>query len=109
MTKIELTILAAASIFLCHTATAKAGPPPVRQAELLYLLAQDCGACHGMRLLGGLGPSLKPDALQQWSAEQLAQTILHGRPGTPMPPWNPFMTKQEALWLASQLKRGIRP
>ncbi|WP_456448374.1 c-type cytochrome [Thiolapillus sp.] len=86
---------------------ALAAPTADRKAELMYLLAQDCGACHGMRLKGGLGPSLKPEALRQWDAEQLAQTILHGRPGTPMPPWSPFMSHQEALWLAQQLKEGI--
>ncbi|BAO45582.1 c-type cytochrome [Thiolapillus brandeum] len=92
---------------LCLSSSLLAAPTPERKTELLYLLAQDCGACHGMRLKGGLGPPLLPDALHQWNAEQLAQTILHGRPGTPMPPWSPFMTEQEALWLAQQLKEGI--
>ncbi|WP_457664762.1 c-type cytochrome [Thiolapillus sp.] len=99
----------AASAILCMglSGLLLAAPTSERKTELLYLLAQDCGACHGMRLMGGLGPSLKPDALRQWNAEQLAQTILNGRPGTPMPPWSPFMTRQEALWLAQQLKEGI--
>ncbi|EGV50665.1 cytochrome c class I NirC [Candidatus Endoriftia persephone str. Guaymas] len=79
-----------------------------RQAEILYLLRHDCGSCHGMRLEGGLGPALTPRRLQQWPVEQLAVTILHGRPGTPMPPWRPFFTDSEALWLATQLKQGGR-
>ncbi|MBL3589078.1 MAG: cytochrome c [gamma proteobacterium endosymbiont of Lamellibrachia anaximandri] len=81
---------------------------PPRQAELLYLLKHDCGSCHGMRLEGGLGPALTPKRLQSWQAEQLAVTILHGRPGTPMPPWRPFFTDSEALWLAQQLKQGVQ-
>ena len=82
-------------------------PAPPRQAELLYLLHQDCGACHGMRLKGGLGPALEPRQLDHLTQEQVASTILHGRPGTPMPPWQPFLTQEEALWLAAQLKRGV--
>ena len=80
-----------------------------RKAEILHLLKHDCGSCHGMTLRGGLGPSLLPERLELFSEEQLAATILHGRPGTPMPPWKPFLTEQEALWLAGLLKKGIKP
>jgi len=80
-----------------------------RQVEILQLLKHDCGACHGMTLRGGLGPSLLPERLKPFSEEQLAATILHGRPGTPMPPWKPFLTEKEALWLAGLLKEGIKP
>ena len=78
-----------------------------RRAEILYILKHDCGSCHGMTLQGGLGPSLKPDALEKLTREQVAVTINHGRPGTPMPPWKPFFSNQEANWLAQQLKQGI--
>ena len=77
-----------------------------RRAEILYILKHDCGSCHGMTLQGGLGPSLKPDALEKLTQEQVAVTINHGRPGTPMPPWKPFFSEQEANWLAQQLKQG---
>jgi plastocyanin len=77
-----------------------------RRAEILYILKHDCGSCHGMTLQGGLGPSLKPDALEKLTLEQVAVTINHGRPGTPMPPWKPFFSEQEANWLAQQLKQG---
>jgi plastocyanin len=77
-----------------------------RRAEILYILKHDCGSCHGMTLQGGLGPSLKPDALDKLTVEQVAVTINHGRPGTPMPPWKPFFSEQEANWLAQQLKQG---
>lgn len=88
---------------------ATAEVPLPRQSELLHLLKHDCGSCHGMRLEGGLGPALKPARLQHWTPEQLAITILHGRPGTPMPPWRPFLSDEEAVWLAQQLKQGVKP
>ncbi len=97
-------------VFITLTSTATvAEPHPDRQTELMYLLKHDCGSCHGMRLEGGLGPALKPEPLKRWTSEQLAMTILSGRPGTPMPPWSPFISPQEALWLANNLKRGITP
>ena len=86
-----------------------AAPDLQRQKELSYLLKHDCGSCHGMRLEGGLGPALKPARLQHYSVEQLAVTILHGRPGTPMPPWQPFLSEQDAHWLAARLKQGVPP
>ena len=82
---------------------------PQRQGEILYLLKHDCGSCHGMRLEGGLGPALTPDRFQRWDREQLAATIRYGRPGTPMPPWGPFLDGNEALWLADRLKQGVTP
>ncbi len=91
--------------FSCNLAAG--GVTAQRQAELTYLLLQDCGSCHGMRLTGGLGPALTPKRFQKWTEEQLAATILYGRPGTPMPPWRPFLTEAEALWLARTLKQGV--
>lgn len=79
-----------------------------RQGELLYMLDQDCGSCHGLTLKGGLGPALKPDRLTDRSAADLAEVILDGIPGTPMPPWRPLISEQEALWLAQVLKAGDR-
>jgi len=79
---------------------------PARQAELMYLLKQDCGSCHGMRLLGGLGPSLVPEALAAASVEDLMAVILEGRPGTAMPPWKALLSEADARWLSQQLKAG---
>jgi len=79
-----------------------------RQAELTSLLYQDCGSCHGMTLQGGLGPALLPAKLQRKSVDFLTAVILHGRPGTPMPPWQAFLTEQEAAWLAAYLKQTER-
>jgi len=78
-----------------------------RQLELLSLLKQDCGSCHGMTLKGGLGPALTPDAIANKPRELLVQTILAGRPGTPMPPWAPFLSRDEAGWLVNNLIEGV--
>lgn len=82
-------------------------PSPARQAELLNLVRQDCGSCHGLRLEGGLGLPLTPQTLGDKSPEALKQTILHGRGGTPMPPWNPFLTEAEAGWIVDTLLKGL--
>ena len=81
-------------------------PPAPRQRELVRLLQQDCGSCHGMRLTGGLGPPLTPQALADKPASSLTATIVAGRPGTAMPPWRPFMSEAEAAWLVARLQHG---
>jgi len=81
--------------------------PPERQSHLLHFLRHDCGACHGMTLKGGLGPSLLPQALADKPKEFLLYTILQGRAQTAMPPWRDFLTKVEAEWLLEQLLTGI--
>lgn len=82
----------------------QADPSPARQQELLHLLHNDCGACHGMSLKGGLGLPLTPEALRDKDDDGLRFTILNGRPGTPMPPWRPFLSDDEARWLVDRLK-----
>ncbi len=79
-----------------------------RSAELYNLLIQDCGSCHGMTLKGGLGPALTPDALKNKPREMIEVTISNGRPGTPMPPWNNILTRQEISWLVNTLYAGIK-
>lgn len=83
-----------------------AGITPQRKAELMNLLTQDCGSCHGLTLKGGLGPALTKKALAGKTPESLREVVLHGRPGTPMPPWNPFMSREEADWLVQKLLKG---
>jgi len=80
---------------------------PERQSELIRLVRQDCGSCHGMRLTGGLGPALTPEALKDKPAAALINTILRGRPGTPMPPWNTFLSESEATWIVDGLQKGF--
>jgi cytochrome c55X len=82
-------------------------PSPERQRELVHLVRQDCGSCHGMTLQGGLGPSLKPEALQEKPVDALVATIYGGRPGTPMPPWHRFLSESEARWIVEQLLAGF--
>ena len=79
-----------------------------RQGELMYLLKQDCGSCHGMTLKGGLGPALLPDALNGKPSELLVTTILEGRTGTAMPPWKAMLTRDEAEWITVQLLQGVK-
>ena len=71
-------------LLACGPALAQA-VPAVRAAELVRIVRQDCGSCHGMRLTGGLGPALTREALAEKHVPALAATIIHGRPGTPMP------------------------
>ena len=81
-------------------------PGELRQGELLHLLQQDCGSCHGLTLRGGLGPSLLPDSLAGKPAVFLVRTILDGRPGTAMPPWRPLISEVDATWLVQRLLDG---
>lgn len=77
-----------------------------RSKELEYLVKQDCGSCHGMTLKGGLGPSLLPDRLKRFSLDDISAVILHGRPGSPMPPWKGLLSEEDAKWIAHYLKSG---
>ena len=77
-----------------------------RRQELINLLRQDCGSCHGMTLQGGLGPPLTAAALSGKRTEYLRAVILDGRAGTPMPPWRPFISESEVSWMVDMLKRG---
>ena len=90
-----------------QTAVVSVAPTPERQKEIVHLVRQDCGSCHGMTLQGGLGPSLKPEVLRGKPADSLIATIYGGRPGTPMPPWHRFLTEAEAGWVVDQLMRGF--
>jgi cytochrome c55X len=92
---------------LACAAAAGAQPAPARRAELVELVRQDCGACHGLTLKGGLGPSLEVAALAEKDSVQLSFVILHGRRGTPMPPWRGLLSEDEARWIVEALKRGL--
>lgn len=97
-------------VLVSLSAPAQAGEPaPSRQAELVHLVRQDCGSCHGMTLQGGLGPALLPASLRGKPAESMVATIYYGRPGTPMPPWKQFMSEAEAAWIVDQLMNGFPP
>jgi cytochrome c55X len=100
---IPVLVMAAAGSALADTIT------PERQAALRNLLVQDCGSCHGLTLRGGLGPALLPADLVGKPPAYLQATILYGRPGTPMPPWRPFLSDSDSAWLVETLLRGLNP
>ncbi len=87
-------------------ASAGAAPDTARQDELLYLLKHDCGSCQGMTRKGGLGPPLLPDSLRDRPTALLVNTVLDGRPGTPMPPWRAELSEQDVRWLVEALRQG---
>ena len=103
----EWKALALVSMAMSISSHGLAEPPPGRQQDLLYRLRQDCGSCHGMTLKGGLGPPLLPADLAGKEDVALVDAILHGRPGTPMPPWDFEINAAEAAWLVAQLKEGL--
>lgn len=76
---------------------------PADAARLSHLVAQDCGACHGMTRKGGLGSPLTAEALEGQDRDGVAGIILDGIPQTAMPPWRPLMTEAEAYWIADYL------
>jgi cytochrome c55X len=95
-----------AAVLAAFAAAAEPGvlPSPRRQTELGHLLDHDCGSCHGLTRRGGLGPALTPAALADRDDDVLADTILYGRHGTPMPPWNGELTRADARWLVDRLR-----
>ncbi|SCK19339.1 cytochrome c [Vogesella sp. LIG4] len=106
-----LLLLVCSAVLFYESAHAETpgAPAPARTAELQHLLRQDCGACHGMTLQGGLGSPLTAAALAGKPADSLVATLLDGRPGTAMPPWRPFISEDEARWLIRQLQQGSAP
>lgn len=82
-------------------------PDHNRRTELVRLVRQDCGSCHGLTLRGGLGPALLPESLRDRPAESLRATIEFGRPGTPMPPWRTLLTEGEIRWIVDRLIAGF--
>lgn len=105
------------SLIICLLSGFGAGPlalaeePPTpaaeRSRELVRMVRQDCGSCHGLTLRGGLGPALLPETLRDKPPAGLKYTILLGRPGTAMPPWQRFLSDAEADWIVAQLLRGF--
>ncbi|HEY9857385.1 MAG TPA: cytochrome c [Stenomitos sp.] len=78
-----------------------------RQKEIVYMVREDCGSCHGLLLKGGLGPAILPENLAGKDPQALARIILDGSPGTAMPPWRPMLSEAEASWIVDQLRKGF--
>ena len=92
---------------LISSVAASQAPPEPRRVQLIEMVRQDCGSCHGLTLKGGLGPALLPATLAGKDAEQMRFVILNGRRGTPMPPWKDFISESEAAWILEMLKHGL--
>ncbi|MBZ0162111.1 MAG: cytochrome c [Notoacmeibacter sp.] len=75
-------------------------------ASLANTVRQDCGSCHGLTLKGGLGRPITAEALAGYEVHDLRDIILHGIPGTAMPPWQGMITEDEAEWIARRLIEG---
>ncbi len=102
-----LGLLIAAAMAEAGAAENVAPPSPERRATLVHIVRQDCGSCHGLTLKGGLGPALLPETLADKPVESLAATIIHGRPGTPMPPFLGIVSDAEAQWIVERLVAGF--
>lgn len=101
--RLGMILLALASM----SAQAQASEPDAkRQQELQQLLHQNCAACHGHTLEGGIGPALTAETLSGKDKQALVTTILQGRPGTAMPAWDWMFKKEEARWLVTFLHNG---
>jgi cytochrome c55X len=98
-------LLIALAVFAAWPAAA--APDAQRAKQLVRMVRQDCGSCHGMTLAGGLGPALTREALADRPLDSLTATIVHGRPGTPMPPWRSLLSDDEARWIAERLLAGF--
>lgn len=93
---------------LLLTGAVLAGEPvDARRHELVRLVRQDCGSCHGMQLTGGLGLPLTAAALKDKPVDGLVVTVMHGRPGSAMPPWQTIISEAEAEWIVRQLMAGF--
>ena len=101
-------VLAGVASAASPQAAALPGEPSLqRQRELVRLVRQDCGSCHGLTRGGGRGPPLLPAALRDKPVESLVSTVLYGRPATPMPPWGAFLSEDEAEWVVQRLLKGF--
>ena len=99
--------VAAALAVATFAADANDSVTPARQAQLTRMVRQDCGACHGMRLTGGLGSPLTVAALRGKPAASLVATVMHGRPGTAMPPWQGLLSDDDVQWIVARLIDGF--
>ena len=94
------------TLLLVFPTCALAAPDNQRQAQLQHLLDQDCGACHGLHLTGGLGPPLTREALAGTSRDSLIATVTLGRPGSAMPGWAALLEPEDIRWLVDRLLQG---
>lgn len=101
---VGLCLVGVLMTFGVGAATGSNGLTEARQSELQHFLDHDCGSCHGMTRKGGLGSPLDPATLADKADETLVAIILDGIPGTPMPPWRPLISEEEAQWIVERLR-----
>lgn len=94
-------------LLMAWSVVAATEPTQDRQRELVHMVRQDCGSCHGMQLTGGLGLPLTPQALKDRPFDGLVATVYYGRPGTAMPPWRTILNEKEVEWIVRQLMAGF--
>ncbi len=107
---VHVTVLLGAAFAAAYAAAAagpQSDPAPQRKHELVNLVRQDCGSCHGLTLSGGLGPALLPHTLADKPLDSMVATVMNGRPGTAMPGWSRFMSEPEAEWVVRALMDGF--
>lgn len=75
-------------------------------ADMSDFVRQDCGACHGLSLKGGLGRPLLKENLEHFDLETLEEIILDGIPDTAMPPWRGILNEAQVQQIAKALKEG---
>ena len=114
MLRFALFVIASSASLACAAATKDAqtdatgaAPDAARQTQLVRMVRQDCGSCHGIQLTGGLGPALTRERMADMPLESLTAVIYHGRPGTPMPGWKSMINEAEADWIARHLQAGF--
>ena len=59
-----------------------------------------------MKLTGGLGPPLTPEDLKTKTDDMLRATILFGRSGTPMPPFEGMLSVDDVDRLVQLIRQG---
>lgn len=106
---IHVTVLLGAALLAAFTAEASeaAVPAQERQDQLIKLVRQECGSCHGLTLAGGLGPPLLPETMADKPLDSMVATVMNGRPGTAMPGWSRFMDEREAAWMVGAFAEGF--
>ena len=75
-----------------------------RQEELVYLLKQDCGSCHGLTMKGGLGPPLLARDLEDKPDAYLMTIIAKGAVANGMPPWEALLSEADIEHIVQLLR-----
>jgi nitrite reductase (NO-forming)/hydroxylamine reductase len=68
------------------------------------MFEKECQGCHGPNHEGGVGADLRPTQIAKKNAYTLSETILNGRPGTAMPPFESKMNKADAQKMVDYLQ-----